>query len=190
MKIITRNITNKRIMITSLATLIAAIPLAQANPNRYAGNFDNFIVKAKVINVVPIFKYVTINTPTERCYKERVSNTDYHDGNRGGRMLLGGLIGGVIGNNIGHGKSRKTRAVVGALVGSQIGSSIADKNAYTERHTGYQQRCNTQNVSETRKQVEGYNVSYKFRGRVFTTRMPYDPGHKITLNVNVSPVIN
>lgn len=188
MKIKTRSI-----IITSLATMITAMPLAQASHNghgRNAADLDNFIVKAKVINVTPIFKYVTINTPTERCYKERVTHTDYNDGNRGGRMLLGGIIGGVIGNNIGRGESRKARAVVGALIGSQIGSSIADKHAYTQQYAGYQQRCDVQNVSETRKQLDGYNVSYKFRGRMFTTRMPYDPGHKIKLRVNISPMLN
>ena len=185
--------TTRNIMITSLATMLVAMPLAQASHNDHANStvdFDNFIVKARVVSATPIFKYVTINTPTERCYKERVTHTDYNDGNRSGRMLLGGLIGGVIGNNLGHGKSRKARAVVGALVGSQIGSSIADKHAYTKQHSGYQQRCEVQNVSETRKRIDGYNVSYKFRGRVFTTTMPYDPGHKIKLRVNVSPVIN
>jgi len=185
--------TTKNIMVTSLMAMFAVIPLAQANHDDYARNtsdFDNFVVNAKVVSVTPIFKYVTTNTPIEHCYRNRVINTDYHDGNRSGRMLLGGLIGGVIGNNIGHGGGRKARAVVGALIGSQIGSRIADKHAYTEQHAGYQQRCNTQNVSETRKQVDGYNVSYKFRGRMFTTIMPYNPGHRIKLSVNVSPVID
>ena len=182
-------VTIGNIIITSLVMMATALPLAQASPNGYS-NYDNFIVKARVVNVTPIFRYVTINTPTERCYREQVTRTHYNDGNRNGRMLLGGLIGGVIGNNIGHGKSRKTRAVVGALIGSQIGSSIADKHAYAKQHSGYQQRCEVQYVSETRKRIDGYNVSYKFRGRVFTTTMPYNPGHKITLRVNVSPVIN
>ncbi|VAW91230.1 hypothetical protein MNBD_GAMMA23-1429 [hydrothermal vent metagenome] len=193
MKITTRNIAIKSIMLTGLATMITAIPLAHASPTGYAANpsnFDNFIVKAKVVNVTPIFRYVRINTPSERCYREPVSHTNYNDGNRNGKMLLGGLIGGIIGNNIGHGKSRKARAVVGALVGSQIGSNLADKQAYRVRHAGYQQRCNTQNISKTRKQIDGYNVSYKFRGRIFTTKMPYDPGHKIALRVNLSPVVN
>ncbi len=180
-------------MIAGLATMIAAMPLAQAkhyNDTANVSEFNDFTVKAKVISVQPIFKYVTINTPTEHCYKERVTYTDYHDGDRSGRMLLGGLIGGVIGNNIGHGKSRKARAVVGALIGSQIGSSFADKHAYSEQHVGYERRCEVQNVSETRKQVDGYEVSYKFRGRIFTTRMPYHPGRRIKLNVSVSPVLD
>jgi len=178
-------------MVTSLATMIVAMPLAQARHNDNVNTtpeFNDFVVKAKVINVKPIFKYITINTPTEHCYKERVTYTDYNDGNRGGRMLLGGIIGAVIGNNIGHGKSRKVRAAVGALVGSQIGSSFADRHAYSNQHVAYEQHCETQNVSETKKRIDGYDVTYKFRGRLFTTQMPYRPGRKIELNVSVSPV--
>lgn len=189
--------TTKKVILTTLAVMVSSMPLAQANHNNTSGYTDNaqsgesdFTVKAKVVSVTPIFSYVTINTPTENCYKERVTHTSYNDGDRGNRMLLGGLIGGVIGNNIGHGKSRKTRAVVGALIGSHIGSSIADKHAYSTQYAGYERRCDTQYVSETKKQVDGYNVSYRYRGRVITTQMPYHPGRQITLNVNVSPVID
>ncbi len=184
---------SKKMMAATLAVMVTALPAAQANDGKYPRNnpnFDDFMVKAKVVNVTPVYKYITINTPVENCYKERVNYTDYHDGDRSGRMLLGGLIGGVIGNNIGHGKSRKARAVVGALIGSQIGSSIADKHAYSEQHVGYERRCEVQNVSETRKEIAGYDVSYRFRGRIFTTQMPYDPGRRIKLNVSVSPVID
>lgn len=195
----TMNTTNKKsIMITTLTTMIIAMPFAQANHEHTSINTvdytpsieTEFTVKAKVVKVTPIFKYVTINTPVQNCYKERVTHTSYNDGNRGGRMLLGGLIGGAIGNNIGHGKSRKVRAAVGALIGSHIGSSIADQHAYSTQHTGYERRCETQHVSETKKQIEGYNVSYRFRGQVMTTQMPYHPGRRIKLNVSVSPVID
>jgi len=184
---------SKKVMITTFAALVTAIPVANADHNRYktnTANFDDFVIKAKVVNVTPVYKYVTVNTPTEHCYKERATYTKYYDGDRNGRMLLGGLIGGVIGNNIGHGKSRKARAVVGALIGSQIGSSIADNHAYASQHTGYETRCEVQHVSETKKEIAGYDVSYRFRGRIFTTQMPYHPGRRIKLNVSVSPVIN
>jgi len=189
--------TGKNILTTTLAVMVTTMPLAQANHDdistysaRADSGADGFVIKAKVISVSPVFKYVTVNTPTESCYKERVTYTSYDDGDRAGRMLLGGIIGGVIGNNIGHGKSRKARAMVGALIGSQIGNSFADQNAYSSRHTGYETRCETKHVSETRKRIEGYNVSYRFRGRIMTTQMPYHPGRRIKLNVSVSPVID
>jgi len=192
--------TNKNVMMTTLAVMISTIPLAQAghnNNSRYSSNDDyatspvsDYTVKAKVVSVTPIFRYFTINTPTESCYKEPVTYTNYNDGDRNGRMLLGGLIGGVIGNNIGHGKSRKVRAAVGALIGSQIGSNIANQHAYSTQHTGYEQRCETQLVSETKKQLEGYTVSYRYNGRIMTTQMPYHPGRNIILKVNISPVFD
>lgn len=190
--------TNKNIMITTLAVMVSVIPLAHAkhkNSSAYTPDYtpaveSDFSQYAKVVSVTPIYKYVTINTPTENCYKQRVIHTNYNDGDRSGRMLLGGIIGGVIGNNIGHDKSRKARAVVGALIGSQIGSRIADQHAYSSQYAEYEQRCETQQISETKKQVDGYNVSYRYRGRIMTTQMPYHPGRQIRLNVNVSPVID
>lgn len=182
----------KAVLLTSLLAM-SAIPLAQANhqgsPN-YASATDSFVVKAKVLNVTPIYKYVTINTPTENCYRTRATHANYNDGNRGGRMLLGGIIGTVIGNNIGHGKSRKATAVAGALIGSQIGGNIANKHDYSSQQTGYQQRCNTQNVSETQRRVDGYNVTYRYRGRVMSTQTATHPGRRIRLNVNVSPIVH
>jgi len=183
----------KMIAVSTLAAMVAAMPLAQAGHDNfptYTAEADNFVIKAKVLSVTPIYRYVTTNTPTQHCYKERVTHTSYNDGDRDGRMLLGGIIGGVIGNNIGHGKSRKGRALVGALIGSHVGSSIASRNAYSSQHTGYENRCETQHVSETKKQIDGYNVSYRFRGRTMTTQTPYHPGRRIKLNVNISPVID
>jgi len=174
----------------TMATFSTLTHASRYEDTDYSVNSDSFTVNAKVISVTPIFRYVTYDTPREHCYKERVTQTNYYDGDRNSRMLLGGIIGGVIGNNIGHGESRKARAVVGALIGSHIGSSIADQHAYSSQQTGYQTQCETQHVSETRKKVAGYDVSYRFRGRIMTTQLPYHPGRRIKLHVNLSPVID
>ncbi len=185
--------TSNKIVIATLAIMATTIPLAQASPNNvpaYTDYTDGFFVNAEVISTEPIFKYVTTNVPRQNCYQQRVTHTRYSNADRGGSVLLGGIIGGVIGNNLGHGKSRKGRALIGALIGSQIGSRIADQNAYSTQYTNYEPRCQTQYVSESQRRIAGYNVSYRYRGQIMTTQMPYRPGKWIKLSINASPVID
>jgi len=37
------------------------------------------------------------------------------------------------------------------------------------------------------ERVEGYRVTYVYHGREYTTRMPYDPGQRVRVNIDVSP---
>ncbi len=43
------------------------------------------------------------------------------------------------------------------------------------------ERCRT--VDYTRDVVRGYDVAYRHQGRLFTTRMPYDPGRFVQVDV-------
>ena len=47
------------------------------------------------------------------------------------------------------------------------------------------QRCGT--VNNTEMQVQGYEVHYLYDGREYTTRLPYDPGSRVRVNVDVHP---
>jgi uncharacterized protein YcfJ len=47
------------------------------------------------------------------------------------------------------------------------------------------QRCTT--VDATRQQLQGYEVHYQYGGREYTTQLPYDPGQRIRVNVDVQP---
>jgi uncharacterized protein YcfJ len=47
------------------------------------------------------------------------------------------------------------------------------------------QRCTT--VDTTRMQLSGYEVHYAYGGREYTTQLPYDPGQRIRVNVDVRP---
>ena len=47
------------------------------------------------------------------------------------------------------------------------------------------QRCGT--VDTTRMQLQGYEVRYLYDGREYTTRLPYDPGTRLRVNVDVQP---
>ncbi len=42
-------------------------------------------------------------------------------------------------------------------------------------------------MSDVRSEVVGYDVRYEYAGREFTTRMAYDPGAEMPVNVDVRP---
>jgi uncharacterized protein YcfJ len=47
------------------------------------------------------------------------------------------------------------------------------------------QRCRTvQSATDT---IQGYDVRYRYHGREYTTRMAYDPGDRIPVDVSVQP---
>jgi uncharacterized protein YcfJ len=47
------------------------------------------------------------------------------------------------------------------------------------------QRCNT--VDAKQLQLQGYEVHYLYDGREYVTRLPYDPGSRVRVNVDVQP---
>ena len=50
------------------------------------------------------------------------------------------------------------------------------------------ERCRVQD--NYRQVVSGYNVVYRYRGRDFTTMLPYDPGNTLDLNVSATVAQN
>jgi uncharacterized protein YcfJ len=53
---------------------------------------------------------------------------------------------------------------------------------------GYAQRCRTVTSVRSQQRIEGYDVTYRYRDRVYTTRMPYDPGSSVPVRHKVLPV--
>lgn len=121
----------------------------------------------------------------------------------GAGTVLGAIIGGVVGHQFGgSSRGRDHGTVAGALVGGIVGNSIENSQprGYTTANYDPQparvdytpetrtvQRCQT--VQDSREQVSGYNVTYRFNGRDYQTRMPYDPGPTINVRVSVAPEV-
>lgn len=123
--------------------------------------------------------------------------------NSTGNAIVGGLIGGVIGNQLGRGHSSNSRTgatVAGAIIGGAIGNE-ATGNVSRHRNGGrprqvesrpiYEtrsvERCNRVTGSHSDRQLQYYNVTYRYKGREFVTQMPRDPGERIELQISVSP---
>ncbi|MDA8129795.1 MAG: glycine zipper 2TM domain-containing protein [Betaproteobacteria bacterium] len=171
-----------RILNTSLvATLLAAAGAAQADPGRYGP--DGFVTRARVISSTPI--YDTISEPRRECWTETVGyeTRSYRDGNGGGGAILGAIAGGLLGSTVGKGDGRVAAAAVGAATGAVVGDRWnGGGTRYEETRPRQVERCRVRD--DYRQVVSGYDVRYRFQGRVYATQLPYDPGRWLTLDGN------
>jgi uncharacterized protein YcfJ len=151
---------------------------------------------AKVVDVQPLTRQVRVSSPQRECWDEtRYDERDSYDRprarNAGGATLLGAVIGAAIGNQVGHGDGRRAATAAGAIIGAGIG------NAQAGRRNGYDQppppraytvqRCETHYREDVQERVDGYRVTYVYHGRRGVTQLPYKPGERIRVRVDVSP---
>lgn len=162
-----------------LGALLLASGAAQAGHDR-----DAFTARARVLSSTPI--YETISEPRRECWTETVGyeTHSYRDGSNTGGAILGAIAGGLLGSTVGKGDGKVAAAAVGAATGAVVGDRW---NKTGTRYASVPQeveRCRTHN--EYRQVVSGYDVRYRFQGRDYNTRLPYDPGKWLTLNVGFS----
>jgi uncharacterized protein YcfJ len=143
------------------------------------------IVYARVVRVSPVFHYVSNTRPVKECWEEPVSRQRYYRGNSGSSTLAGGLLGGIIGHQIGHGHNRPISTALGTIIGAQIGHDSGTRGTYTTHET-YRNVCRVTEQEDGFEAVQdGYEVSYLFEGKKYNTHLPYDPGSRIKLKVQV-----
>jgi uncharacterized protein YcfJ len=149
---------------------------------------------AKVIDVQPLTTRVRVSTPQRECWDEtRYDNGGGRYGGHGpqvaGSTLLGAAIGAVIGHQIGDGQGRKVAtaggAVIGAAIGHQQGMRRVGEVSAPQPYTV--QRCETRYHDEYQERIDGYRVTYLYHGRRQVTELPYRPGDRIRVRVDVSP---
>jgi uncharacterized protein YcfJ len=110
--------------------------------------------------------------------------------------VLGAIVGGVIGRQFGHSShGRDVGTGVGALLSGVIGHGIETESGYQAASrdvivdrvpvTREVERC--RDVREPTERIVAYDVRYEYNGREFSTRMPYDPGPEMAVNVEVRP---
>ncbi len=132
------------------------------------------------------------------CWQEPVYRDDDQRGHgrrhhaSAGDMLAGGIIGGIIGHQIGKGHHRPIATAVGTLIGAQIGSAAAGDLGRRHRRptrVGHRESCTTSHQVSYERVVDGYAVTYRYRGERYRIEMPYDPGKRIKMRVQATPVL-
>jgi uncharacterized protein YcfJ len=123
-----------------------------------------------------------------------------------GDVLVGGVIGGVIGNQLGRKGSSGARAgatIAGAIIGSALAGESSSNN---RRHRRNEQprisrlesrpsydvrpvkRCENTTETHYEQRLQGYDVTYRYRGETYKTRTNRHPGNRIKLQVSVKPL--
>ncbi len=167
--------------------------LASANGNAYGLRARSGPVYdyAPVISAQPIIRYVTVTTPVRECWQD----TEYYSVQQRPRgsatgTLVGAIIGGVVGHQFGSGRGNDVATVAGTLVGAAIGSD-ASRHRYSDpygtQHARPVTRCETQYRDHQEERIDGYEVVYRYNGQRYATRMPYDPGNRIRVRVDIRP---
>ncbi len=145
-----------------------------------------FEAVANVVGVTPITEQV--NRPTQQCWTETQQTTQAVPQQRNFLgAIIGGVAGGLLGAQVGRGNGRIAGAAVGAGVGALAGDAVANQNAGPGTVTTATpvQRC--RQVDNFQAVTTGYMVTYEYDGQRFSTRLPYNPGNQLRVNVAVTP---
>lgn len=179
----------KTIGLASALTLVSMNVMAGDHHNKYEHhNYDRYehhdyerYERAKVVDVDPIYKYVHVRSPERECWSE--PRRDGHNQSYTS-TIAGGIIGGVIGNQFGGGSGKTVMTVAGTLLGGSVGRDLGQNN-YQE--TRYEERCHVTDRHHEERVLDGYNVTYRYHGKLYSTYMDHDPGKFISVDVNVKP---
>jgi uncharacterized protein YcfJ len=144
---------------------------------------------ARVTRIAPRIEQVV--SPQEECRTdiERVEAPPQPQGRNVGGVILGGIAGGILGNQVGGGNGRAAATAIGAVGGALVGDRVANNMNGNPLPPGAIERpvrrCNV--VNRTVERTAGYDVTYQYNGRSYTTVMPHDPGASLRVNVSVTP---
>lgn len=192
---------SRKLWISALAVGLAAASagaLADHNSGEYRyddrderyGEYDY----ARVTGVEPLRRRVRISEPVRECWDEvSYAPDNYSDRAFSSNHVGGTLVGGVLGNQVGSGSGRQVARAAGAIIGGAIGHNVSrerQRQRYgdqTYRDERVVERCETRHRESYEERIDGYDVTYVYAGREYHTRMPYDPGDRIRIRVDVTP---
>jgi uncharacterized protein YcfJ len=167
-----------KLIVTAMG--LCALPMVQAV------EFEDF---GRVVRVQP--RVEQVREPREECRTEYIQAPvqQYQQPRSVGGSIVGGLAGALVGNQIGGGTGRTTATAVGAIAGAVIGDRVDNNGRNVNQPQGVQEQavrqCRT--VESVESRTNGYEVTYDYRGRNYTTVMARDPGQRIRLRVSVEP---
>ena len=164
--------------------------LALAVASLVAAHAQAYEAIANVESVTPVREIV--NEPEQSCYTEYQQTTvpvappPYEDHSVAG-AVIGGITGGLIGSLFGEGNGKVAMAAVGAGAGAIAGGRLGSQQANTPNYattTTPVQRCQQVDHYDVRTM---YTVVYEFQGQRYSTKLPYNPGSQLRVNVSVVP---
>lgn len=126
----------------------------------------------RVLSATPVIQQVAV--PRTYCNQPGYVPAPQTSGAGG---LMGAIAGAGVGSQIGSGSGTAAAMMIGAIGGALLGNNIEAGGARPVP----QQVCGTETTYENR--TLGYDVTYEYAGRQYTTRMDNDPGPTVQLQV-------
>ena len=186
-----RGLTKGTALATALCGLLLSAPAAFAHGNgnsRYARDDNRMWTYAKVVRAEPIYREVRVSEPREVCREEPVTERVVQRGRADpGAVLLGAMVGGVIGHQFGGGHGKDVATAAGAVIGANHAANATYREGRVTERTVYETQCETVRDVRYIREVDGYDVTYKYQGRLYQTRSASDPGSRIRVRVDVAP---
>ncbi len=148
---------------------------------------ETFIDNARVRSVAP--QYESVAVPREECASHWVNEVRRTGGGQDyGGAVIGGVAGALLGNQVGGGHGREAATAVGAVVGAFTGDRLANGDRRDSYEEVPRQVTSCRTVSDVQTRINGYRVSYEYRGQSYSTLMRENPGPNLQLRVSVTPI--
>ena len=148
---------------------------------------------AKVVDVQPVIEIVQVPEDRQVC-RERPVQRRVAEHRSPAPTIFGAILGGVIGNQLsrghghGHGNSRAAATVAGAAIGSMVATEVQYSKYPPRYYTQYVQMCDTETNWRSEERVIAWDVSWKYQGQIYHSRMDERPGERIPVRISVDPV--
>lgn len=141
----------------------------------YCSNSHGYEIEARVVSYEPILKEETVYIPHEQCYKKKQKiYTVTHPAGEGTRL------GGQLGHDVATLSSplSQTSGMVITLGGALLGHLFErEKNShYIETPV-----CEVRHTPERKTIIDGFLVTYEYKGQYYQTRTKVKPGTRIRI---------
>ena len=144
------------------------------------------VITARVVDVEPLVRYVTVDRPREECWNEVVREPVRPYG-VAGTTAAGSIVGAAIGRQFGSGNDRDALTVLGAVAGGVVARNHALRNGAGATRDVAVERCELVSNRVREQVVDGYLVTYRLDGRNYTMRTDRHPGDRVQLAVDPRP---
>lgn len=168
-------------------TILISTCLALAATPVMAGHPGKGTDWARVLDARPLYETVRYPVNQEVCWDEQAWRREPR-ARSAAPVILGSIIGGVIGNQFGGGNGNVALTAAGAVLGGSIGANASHRRNPDGYYAVRETHCSVERDWRTEQRVVAWDVTYKYRGQVYQTRMREQPGDRIRVRVQVDPL--
>jgi uncharacterized protein YcfJ len=137
----------------------------------------------EVLRSEPVYRMVTVRTPVEECWDEKIPVSKGSDGTLG--AIIGGAAGGILGHQVGGGSGKTAATVGGAILGTIVGKNLAEGDKSSQSSYRVERRCKTRYIEKRENRMIGYKNYARYKGQNIV-KFSDKPLKRIDVTVNVS----